>query len=852
MSTTRPLLGMITEVTCSESPGGRLSSAGHQPRDPLTEDEFAVPEDKQEELKCVRSRVEQVFRVTFTIIGLLDPTLAHGSKASRQIWLQLKGKQDDVSRAKEYVKGLCDPELQQVEQYPPDMHCIFVGAQGLFLDRLLRDTSAEVAVLELGRLRLLGRQEAVVMAQSRVQQFVCLFREKRGVPGDREPAVKRAFRAFVEERADKYTMELLLLPSALKEELLGLAQSPTPTARTPAPGVEARQPLPILPEQDRSQTSTPVTDLSHRILDATFEDKAVGLTSEAVLNPRTSHKRRSSESESRDSKRQYSLERKDEELETDWCCIIGDSRSRTPAPVASPAADKDVVVLDPSEPSDDVDGVSPETNFKCLVNFFKTMGYPQEVVERVVRETDQREDTFLLLERIVEESHRSQSGDPRASGHHSSSASSSSFCRSRDKERSQSRPFYELKSKENIQPANNCVGLRAPFTGSSVQQRATLRRSSSAQGEIIIIDSEGDDKPKPVGQQVVAKGDYLSRGNGHPMGTVRVETLTPLQSASERPSCSYQPPCRVLPSPTTRTELPPKAVPLTGVSRFQQSLRTPYRLTLQNESGRQGLRHVVIDGSNVAMAHGLHRFFSCRGIALAVETFWKMGHREITVFVPQWRQKKDPNITEQHFLSQLEDLRLLSFTPSREVGGQRISSHDDRFLLHLAEKTGGVIVTNDNMRDFVDTSEAWRKIVQERLLQFTFVEDHFMLPDDPLGKHGPRLEDFLRKDFSYTPVTVSAWPDLRATPPVYTKCSSRPSFSAQMRPASQWPHTGPPGWCPPRPSPSPPPPRSPAETTELKRKLYDIFPDQKQRIDRILVDNPYMRDLNALSGLLLG
>lgn len=102
-------------------------------------------------------------------------------------------------------------------------------------------------------------------------------------------------------------------------------------------------------------------------------------------------------------------------------------------------------------------------------------------------------------------------------------------------------------------------------------------------------------------------------------------------------------------------------------------------------------------------SHGLHRFFSCRGVALAVETFWRRGHRNITVFVPQWRQKRDrlttgtarvcfppaaaatqPHQTlllssEQHFLNQLEDLRLLSFTPSREVCGQRISSHDDRY-----------------------------------------------------------------------------------------------------------------------------------------------------------------------------
>lgn len=56
-----------------------------------------------------------------------------------------------------------------------------------------------------------------------------MVQEKRSLPSDKEPAVKRTFKSFVEERDDKYTMELLLLPSALKEELLGLAQSPTST-----------------------------------------------------------------------------------------------------------------------------------------------------------------------------------------------------------------------------------------------------------------------------------------------------------------------------------------------------------------------------------------------------------------------------------------------------------------------------------------------------------------------------------------------------------------------------------------------------------------------------------------------
>lgn len=100
MSTTRPLLGMkrVTEVTCSEPPGNQQQEV--QQQEVLTVDEFAVLENKQEELNCAKRKVEQVFQVAFTIIGLLDHTGAHSSTASRQIWLKLKGKRDDVSKAK--------------------------------------------------------------------------------------------------------------------------------------------------------------------------------------------------------------------------------------------------------------------------------------------------------------------------------------------------------------------------------------------------------------------------------------------------------------------------------------------------------------------------------------------------------------------------------------------------------------------------------------------------------------------------------------------------------------------------------------------------------------------------------
>ncbi len=92
----------ITEVTCTEPPRGRQSpTASRAQSELLTVDEFTVHEDKQAELRCNKPKVEQVFPSDIhTIIGLLDHTGAHGSKASRQIWLQLKGKKEDVSKAK--------------------------------------------------------------------------------------------------------------------------------------------------------------------------------------------------------------------------------------------------------------------------------------------------------------------------------------------------------------------------------------------------------------------------------------------------------------------------------------------------------------------------------------------------------------------------------------------------------------------------------------------------------------------------------------------------------------------------------------------------------------------------------
>ncbi|XP_072119199.1 probable ribonuclease ZC3H12C [Mobula birostris] len=160
------------------------------------------------------------------------------------------------------------------------------------------------------------------------------------------------------------------------------------------------------------------------------------------------------------------------------------------------------------------------------------------------------------------------------------------------------------------------------------------------------------------------------------------------------------------------------------------------------------LKPIVIDGSNVAMSHGNKEVFSCRGIKLAVDWFLERAHKDITVFVPAWRKEQsrpDALITDQEILRKLEKDKILVFTPSRRVQGRRVVCYDDRFIVKLAYESDGIIVSNDNYRDLQNEKPEWKKFIDERLLMYSFVNDKFMPPDDPLGRHGPSLDNFLRK-----------------------------------------------------------------------------------------------------------
>ena len=147
--------------------------------------------------------------------------------------------------------------------------------------------------------------------------------------------------------------------------------------------------------------------------------------------------------------------------------------------------------------------------------------------------------------------------------------------------------------------------------------------------------------------------------------------------------------------------------------------------TEDSTAAENTLLPIVVDGSNVAMSHGNKVVFSCKGIKICVDWFRKRGHDNITVFVPKWRKessKPETPIRDQFILNELEKDGVLAFTPSRQVSGRRIVCHDDPYVLKYAGEVGGIVVSNDQFKEFANDKN-FKEVIEERILMYTFVND---------------------------------------------------------------------------------------------------------------------------------
>ncbi|XP_064641063.1 NEDD4-binding protein 1-like [Lineus longissimus] len=299
------------------------------------------------------------------------------------------------------------------------------------------------------------------------------------------------------------------------------------------------------------------------------------------------------------------------------------------------------------------------------------------------------------------------------------------------------------------------------------------------------------------------------------------------------------------------------------------------------------LRPIVIDGSNVAVAHGNQNIFSCRGIEIAINYFIKRGHKDVTAFVPRWRQGGQNHqirpTVDREILNELEKEGRVAFTPSRYINGRKITSYDDRFVVELAAENDGVILSNDNFRDLMHVKPKWTTVIQERLLMFTFAGDHFMVPDDPMGPRGPSLDQLLQKPadpmdygFNRTDGAPGPAPNFLQMPPqipFQPMQATNPRLTAAVNPMQQPNGRGQPRLKhaqqpmgqprqqhpphkqhPPRqraPESLAHPPRPQQETENLSSQLLSIFPDKSQMVNQILINHASETDLNKLSAYIL-
>lgn len=120
------------------------------------------------------------------------------------------------------------------------------------------------------------------------------------------------------------------------------------------------------------------------------------------------------------------------------------------------------------------------------------------------------------------------------------------------------------------------------------------------------------------------------------------------------------------------------------------------------------LRSIVIDGSNVACSHSGKKgkkTFSCRGLKLAVDYFQSRGHEDIKIILPAHREyeqcKNHIPTVDYEVLKELNRKGFVDFCPSRANYNPNSSGshYDDLFMLALAERNNGVVVSNDHYKD---------------------------------------------------------------------------------------------------------------------------------------------------------
>ena len=100
----------------------------------------------------------------------------------------------------------------------------------------------------------------------------------------------------------------------------------------------------------------------------------------------------------------------------------------------------------------------------------------------------------------------------------------------------------------------------------------------------------------------------------------------------------------------------------------------------------------------------LYQDFLTEGLHLVYDWFARRGH-EVLIILPQSRKSKlmgKGRIEEVMKLDDLEKSGILFYSPSRRTNERSWDCYDDIFIVDIAARKKGIVVSNDNFRDVLD------------------------------------------------------------------------------------------------------------------------------------------------------
>ena len=136
----------------------------------------------------------------------------------------------------------------------------------------------------------------------------------------------------------------------------------------------------------------------------------------------------------------------------------------------------------------------------------------------------------------------------------------------------------------------------------------------------------------------------------------------------------------------------------------------------------------VVDGRNVAIAMGRGKF-KAEALDIVNEYFIKDGF-EVVIFLPLSQYgmcgRGKEGEREKKILDRLERSETLSFTPCRKTNSKKWESDDDYAILNYANKHQGIVVSQDNFRNFLRESDEFKDQIENRFASLNAAELRFV------------------------------------------------------------------------------------------------------------------------------